>query len=303
MTTARLFATVLAFFIGIALYSAMFVVSQTEQALVLQLGSPVRVVQEPGLHFKAPFYQNVEFYDKRLLDFNAEPKEVIASDQERLNVDAFVRYRITDPLKFKQTVADERNMKNRLNAILESSLRQVIGSQPLSAVVSDKRPQVMQNIRALVNAQAVGGELDAEGNIIPGQSGGFGIEIVDVRVMRADLPKENSEGIYRRMQSVALQESKQSRAKGAEDAQKIRATAEKERTVILAEAQKKADILRGQGESQAIRIFAEATGNDPEFYQFYRSMQAYRKALKPEDTTLVLSPASDFLRYMDKGAQ
>ena len=274
--------------------STIFVVSQNEQALVLQFGKPIRVIKEPGLNFKTPFLQNVEYYEKRLLDFDADPKEVIAADQKRLIVDAFVRYRITDPLLFKQTVGDEMTMRSRLNAILESSLRQVVGSVPLSSVIAEKRPQIMHQIRTQVNAQAKG---TAEGNR------GFGIDVVDVRIMRADLPAANSEGIYKRMQTEREREAKEFRAKGAEDAQKIRSQADKDRTILLAESESKAQIIRGEGDREASQIFAQAFGQDPDFYQFYRSMQAYRKALSAQDTTVVLSPDGEFLKYMDKASR
>jgi len=279
------------------LANSVFIVSQTDQALILQFGKPVRVEQSPGLKFKLPFVQNVEFYDKRLLDFDAEPKEVIASDQKRLIVDAFVRYRIVDPLRFKQSVADERTMRSRLNSILESSLRQALGNVPLSAVISEKRAELMQQIRTLVNEQAMGAKVDGA----DGTTGGFGIEVVDVRIKRADLPPANSEGIYKRMQTERTKEANQFRAQGAEDAQKIRSTADKERTILLAEARKKAEILRGEGDGEATRIFAQAFGQDQDFFQFYRSMQAYRKTLSPKDTTMVLSPDSEFFKYMEKG--
>lgn len=286
------------------LVSSVYTVSQVEQALVLRFGKPVRVVQDPGMHLKLPlFFENVEFYDLRLLDFDAESKEVIAADQKRLIVDAFIRYRITDPLKFKQTVANERTMRSRLNSILESSLRQVIGGIPLSAVVSEQRSAVMQRIKELVNAQAAGGELGENGEILPGASGGFGIEVVDVRIMRADLPQANSESIYRRMQTEREREAKEFRAKGAEDAQKIRSQAEKERTILIAEARKQAEILRGEGDAEAIRVLARATGQDAEFYGFYRTLQAYRKSLAPADTTLILTPGTGFLRTMEKEGQ
>ncbi len=284
----------LIFTLGIAgiflLSNALFVVSQTEQALVLQFGKPVRAEQTPGLKLKMPFLQNVEFFDKRLIDFDAEPKEVIASDQKRLIVDAFVRYRITDPLRFKQSVANESTMRSRLNSILESSLRQVLGSVPLSEVISEKRPEVMQKIRTLVNEQAMGKD-----------TGGFGIEVVDVRIKRADLPPANSEGIYKRMQTEREREAKEFRAKGAEDAQKIRSQADKERTILLAEARKTAETLRGEGEGKATKIFADSFGQDEEFFQFYRTMQAYRKTLSQKDTSLVLSPDNDFLKLFGKG--
>lgn len=293
----------IAAFVGlIVLSSSAFVVSQTEQALILQFGKPVRVIQQPGLKFKLPFVQNVEFYDNRLLDFDAEPKEVTAADQKRLEVDAFVRYRITNPLLFKQTVASEINMRSRLNTILESSLRQVIGRVPLGHVISEERASIMEKIRSLVNAQASGAALDENGVLIPGKDKGFGIEVVDVRIMRADLPKENSESIYKRMQTERQREAAEFRAKGAEDAQKIRSQADKERTIIIAEAQKKAEITRGEGDGEATKLFAEAFGKDEDFFAFYRTMQAYKKTLDKKDTTMIISPDNDFLKYLEKSS-
>jgi modulator of FtsH protease HflC len=281
------------------LANAVFIVNQTEQVLVLQFGKPVRVIQEPGLKFKMPLVQNVEYYDKRLLDFDGEPKEVIAADQKRLIVDAFVRYRITDPLRFKQSVADERTMKSRLNSILEASLRQVLGNVPLSAVISEKRPEIMQHIKGLVNAQTRGVPIaGAEKNIV---RGGFGIEVVDVRIKRADLPPANSEGIYKRMQTERQREAAEFRAKGAEDAQKIRSQADKERTILLATARRQAEITRGEGDGIATKLFAEAFGQDQDFFQFYRSLQAYKKTLAAKDTTVIMSPDNEFLKYMEKG--
>lgn len=275
--------------------NALFIVAQTEQALVLQFGKPVRVEKVPGLKFKIPFVQNVEIYDNRLIDFDAEPKEVIAADQKRLIVDAFVRYRITDPLRFKQAVTDERTMKSRLNSILESSLRQVIGNIPLSALISEKRSAVMDNIRDLVNAQAMG----AQAGVEPVK--GFGIEVVDVRIKRADLPASNSESIYKRMQTERQREAAEFRARGAEDAQKIRSQADKERTILLAEARRKAEVTRGEGDGEATKIFAQAFGQDQDFFQFYRTLQAYKKTLNSKDTTMILSPDNDFLKMLGKG--
>jgi len=275
--------------------NSVFVVDQTEQALVLQFGKPERALQTPGLKFKIPFIQNVEFYDKRLLDFDAETKEVIAADQKRLRVDAFVRYRIVDPLRFKQSVADERTMRSRLNSILESSLRQALGNVPLSAVVSEKRAELMQQIRTLVNEQAQGSKTDGVND------GGFGIEVVDVRIKHADLPPANSEGIYRRMQTERTRAANQYRAQGAEEAQKIRSEADKERTILLAQARKQAEILRGEGDGEATHIFAASFGQDQDFFQFYRTMQAYRKTLSSKDTTMLMSPDDDFLKYLEKG--
>ncbi len=280
--------------------NSMFVVGQTEQAIVLQFGKPERVEQTPGLKFKIPFVQNVDYYDNRLLDFDAETKEVIAADQKRLRVDAFLRYRIIDPLRFKQSVADERTMRSRMNSILESSLRQALGNVPLSDVISEKRSQLMQQIKELVNAQTMGSKTEGENSNTT--TGGFGVEIVDVRIKRADLPPANSEGIYKRMQTERTKEANQYRAQGAEDAQKTRSSADKERTILLAEARRKSEVTRGEGDGTATRIFADAFGQDQEFFQFYRTLQAYRKTLSEKDTTLVLSPDNDFLKYLEKGS-
>ena len=261
--------------------SAAFIVDQREQALVLQFGDPKRVIQEPGLNFKIPFIQQTVRFDKRLLDFDNAPEEVIASDQKRLVVDAFARYHITDPLKFYQTVGTEMALRPRLGSVLNSTLRQVLGTVPLQQVVSEKRGALMLEIRDIVRTEAAR----------------FGIRVEDVRIKRADLPAQNSEAIYRRMQTERQQEAAELRAKGAEEAQKIRAEANRQKVVIVAEAERDAQILRGDGEGQMNRIFAEAFGRDPEFFSFYRSMQAYEAALGTDDTTMVLSPDSDFFRY------
>ena len=261
--------------------SAAFIVDQREQALVLQFGDPKRVIQEPGLNFKIPFIQQTVRFDKRLLDFDNAPEEVIASDQKRLVVDAFARYHITDPLKFYQTVGTEMALRPRLGSVLNSTLRQVLGTVPLQQVVSEKRGALMLEIRDIVRTEAAR----------------FGIRVEDVRIKRADLPAQNSEAIYRRMQTERQQEAAELRAKGAEEAQKIRAEANRQKVVIVAEAEKDSQILRGDGEGQMNRIFAEAFGRDPEFFSFYRSMQAYDAALGTDDTTMVLSPDSDFFRF------
>ena len=261
--------------------SAAFIVDQREQALVLQFGDPKRVIQEPGLNFKIPFIQQTVRFDKRLLDFDNAPEEVIASDQKRLVVDAFARYHITDPLKFYQTVGTEMALRPRLGSVLNSTLRQVLGTVPLQQVVSEKRGALMLEIR----------------NIVRTEASRFGIRLEDVRIKRADLPAQNSEAIYRRMQTERQQEAAELRAKGAEEAQKIRAEANRQKVVIVAEAEKDSQILRGDGEGQMNRIFAEAFGRDAEFFSFYRSMQAYEAALGTDDTTMVLSPDSDFFRY------
>ena len=270
--------------VGVAIvlsWSAAFIVDQREQVLVLQFGDPKRVIQEPGLNFKIPFIQQTVRFDKRLLDFDNAPEEVIASDQKRLVVDAFARYHITDPLKFYQTVGTEMALRPRLGSVLNSTLRQVLGTVPLQQVVSEKRGALMLEIRDIVRTEAAR----------------FGIRVEDVRIKRADLPAQNSEAIYRRMQTERQQEAAELRAKGAEEAQKIRAEANRQKVVIVAEAERDAQILRGDGEGQMNRIFAEAFGRDAEFFSFYRSMQAYEAALGTDDTTMVLSPDSDFFRY------
>ena len=220
-------------------------------------------------------------FDKRLLDYDNAPEEVIASDQKRLVVDAFARYHIVDALKFYQTVGSERALRPRLGSVINSTLRQVLGTVPLQQVVSEKRGDLMLEIRDIVRTEA----------------SAFGIRVDDVRIKRADLPEENSEAIYRRMQTERQQEAAELRAKGAEEAQKIRAEANRQKVVIVAEAERNSQILRGEGEGEMNRIFADAFGRDAEFFSFYRSMQAYREALVGDDTTMVLSPDSDFFRY------
>ena len=266
---------------GFVTLSAAFVIDQREQGLVLQFGEPKRVIRTAGLFFKLPFIQQVVRFDKRLLDYDNVPEEVIASDQKRLVVDAFARYHIVDPLKFYQTVGTELALRPRLGSVINSTLRQVLGTVPLQEVVSEKRSDLMLQIRDIVRLE----------------SAGFGIRVEDVRIKRADLPDANSEAIYRRMQTERQQEAAELRAKGAEQAQKIRAEANRQKVVIVAEAERDSQILRGAGEGEMNRIFADAFGRDPEFFAFYRSMQAYQEALTGDDTTMVLSPDSDFFRY------
>ena len=262
--------------------STLFTVQETQQVLITQFGEPKRVIQQPGLHAKLPFIQNVISFDRRLLDFDAPGEEVILGDQRRLIVDSFTRYRINDPLRFYQTVgATEAGIRARLNTIVTSSLRRVLGNEPLLAVLSSDRPRIMGEIRRQVNEEARQ----------------FGIAVEDVRIRRADLPGENTQAILSRMQSERERVAREARAEGAEVAQRVRAGAERERTVLIAEAQAQADILRGQGEQEAIRIFAEAFQRDPAFFQFWRTMQAYREAFSEGDTRLVLTPDSEFFRY------
>ncbi len=261
--------------------SSVFTVYEGQQALVLQFGRPVKVENTAGLKFKLPFVQNVVYYDRRLLDFDAEASEVIALDQKRMIVDAFVRYRIVDPLEFYKTVGTEAIVRQRLGAIVNSNLRNVLGGVVFSTVLTDRRGELMQTIRGLVQKESVP----------------FGINVVDLRIRRADLPTENSQAIFARMQSEREREARQHRAEGAEDAQRIRSEAERDRTILLAEAQKKAQILRGEGDGDSVRILADAVNRDPEFFNFYRSLQAYRVVLGDGNATVVLSPDSEFLRY------
>ena len=268
---------------GIFAMSALFIVDQTELALVLQFGQPRRVIRDPGLKVKRPFLEDVILYDNRLLDFEPPPEEVIVSDQKRLVVDTYTRYRITDPLLFFQTVNSEAAVRARLNAMVSGSLRRVLGGVTLSALLSDQRPAIMHQIRDEVAAQ--------------GKS--FGIDVVDVRIRRADLPEENSQAIFARMVSEREQQAAQYRAEGAEAAQTVRANADRERTVIIAEAQRDAQKVRGDGDAQSIRIYADAFGQDKEFFAFWRSMAAYRDALTGHGTSFVLTPDSGFFRFFE----
>jgi membrane protease subunit HflC len=266
---------------GILAMSSFFIVDQTEQALVLQLGQPRRVIREPGLWLKRPFIENVVDYDNRVLDFEPPHEEVIVSDQKRLVADTYTRYRIVNPLLFYQTVGSEAGVRARLSALVSGSLRRVLGSVTLNDVLSVKRAAIMAQIRDDVAEQAKP----------------FGIEVVDVRLRRADLPEENSQAIYARMQSEREQQARQYRGEGAEAAQNVRANAERERTVILAEAQRDAQRVRGDGDAQSIKTYADAFGQDKEFFAFYRSLQAYRDALNGKDTSFVLSPEGNFFRF------
>lgn len=265
---------------GIVAFMSLFVVPQVQQAIVLQFGAPVTAVKDPGLKVKLP-WQNVVYYDKRVLDLDPPKQQVILSDQKRLDVDSYARFKIVDPLLFFQTVKDEMGARSRLSPIINSSLRRVLGNETLLSILSDQRINIMASIRKQANDDARP----------------LGMELVEVRIRRADYPEETSLNIYNRMKSERERESKEFRAQGQEQAQKIRADADKQRVVIVAEAKKQSEILRGQGDAEAIRIYAEAFGQDPDFFAFYRSMQAYRKAMKSGDTTMVLSPDSDFFVY------
>jgi membrane protease subunit HflC len=265
------------------LVGSMFTLNQTEQVLILQFGEPIRVIKKPGIKFKLPFLQDAVFFDKRIVDLGIEDQEVIASDQKRLIINAFAKYQIIDPLKFYTTVGTLQGLSSKLSGILDSSLRQVIGEVTLSELLTENRGVVMAKIRDVVSQQA---EI-------------FGVKIVDVRIMRADLPKENSDAIFARMQTEREKEAREIRANGAEEADKIRAEADKEKTIILANAKKQADLLRGNGEAEAIKIYANSYGRDPEFADFYRSMNAYKEVFKSEKTKMVISPDGEFFKYFD----
>lgn len=277
----RVGLAILLVLVGAIAYGSMFTVQETEQALVLMLGEPRRVVKEAGLHFKYPIVENVVIMEKRILDLDPPHEEIIASDKKRLVVDAYTRYRIADPLAFYRTVNNEVLARQRLSVIINSTLRRVLARVEIQDVLSGVRRDLMHQISEGVNSEAEK----------------IGIAIVDVRIKRTDLPEENSNAIYRRMEAERQRDAKERRAIGAEEAQKIRADADRQKTVLLAEARKRAEILRGEGDASRNRIYAEAFQTDPEFFRFYRSLQAYRKALDASDTTLVLSPDSDFFRY------
>ncbi len=270
--------------IGFLIFLSVFVVKETNQAIVLQFGDPKKVIVEPGLQVKIPFIQNVVFLDRRILNLDAPPIEVIASDQKRLIVDAYARFKIVDPLKFYISVGDERVVRSRLSTIINSRIRSVLGQQRLATLLSEDRIKQMEIIQNGVNAEA--------------QS--FGVDIIDVRIKRADLPQANSDAIYKRMQTERQREAKEFRAKGAEMAVTITSTADKEVTVLLATAKKQSEIMKGEGDGQRNKIFANAFGKDPEFFSFYRAMIAYEKALIGGETSLILSPDSDFFKFFGK---
>ena len=267
--------------IAVVAFFSIFIVKEVNQAIVLQFGDPKKIISKPGLNFKLPFIQNVVFLDKRILNLDAPPEEVIASDQKRLIVDAFARFQIVDPLKFYISVGNERVARSRLSTIINSRIRSVLGTQRLQTLLSEDRTKQMSLIQEGVNNEAEK----------------FGIKIIDVRIKRADLPQANSDAIFARMQTERNREAKEFRAKGAEMAITITSTADKEVTVILAEAQKKSEIMKGEGDGKRNKIFADAFGQDPEFFAFYRAMQAYETALIGGETSLVLSPDSEFFKF------
>ncbi len=283
MASFRLATTAIILAGAFVLYNSAFTVNQTQQALVLQLGDPKRTIQEPGLAFKLPFIQDVTYYEKRVLSLiPQDAQEVILSDQKRLMVDAYARYKITDPLLFYQTVRNENGARGRLEAIIDSSVRRALGNETLGSILTGQRNDITRSIGDEVNQSVVS----------------LGIQIIDVRLRRADYPDATSQNIFNRMKSERTREAKEFRATGEEEAQKIRSAAEKTRTVIISEAQQIAQETRGGGDSEAIRIYAESFGQDAEFFAFYRSMEAYRKSFGESDTSMVLSPNSSFFRYL-----
>ena len=288
MRALMAFLLVLLIGAAVAVYFSAFIVRQTEQALVLEFGKPIPsgVINKPGLHWKIPVAQTVDYFDKRILDLDINPQEVIALDQKRLVVDAFARFKITDPLLFYQAVRTEQTARNRLGTFLEAAMRSALGAATFQDVVRDRREELMQAITKRVNEQAAG----------------LGIQVVDVRIKRTDLPEANSEAIYRRMQTERQREAAEFRAEGNAAANRIRATADREATVIKAEANKKSEQIRGDGDAERNKIFADAFSKDAGFFAFYRSMQAYEKGLTSGDTRLVISPNSDFFRYFNNPA-
>ncbi|MCH7831297.1 MAG: protease modulator HflC [Proteobacteria bacterium] len=266
--------------LGVTAYASLFTVHQTQQALILQLGNPIRMVSEPGLSYKLPFIQNVEYYDRRILDLDPPVQEVILFDQKRINVDAFARYKIVDPLEFRKRAVTNQNFRQVFGNRLNAAIRAEIGKILLSDMLTEKRAQVMDIISRQMKSQA------AE----------FGTEVIDVRIGRTDLPEATAQAVYNRMRSDRVASAAKLRAEGEEQKLKIQAVADKERTIIIAEAQRQSEILRGEGEGERNRILGEAFGQDPEFFDFYRSMEAYGEAFG-EGTTMVLSPDSEFFRF------
>lgn len=265
----------------IVLLDALFIVPQVQQAIVLQFGEPKRVIQEPGLHAKIPFIQRVILYDNRLLGLDPPAKEVLLSDKKRIVVDAFLRFRIVNPLLFYQALQTEEMAHSRLSDATVSSLRDVLGKFDMKTILSPKRTEIMDQIRDEVDSKAEA----------------FGVEVVDVRIRRADLPEETSQAVYARMRSEREREAKEFRAQGQQMNQKIKAEADRDKIRILAQAQKDAQILRGQGDKEAANIWAKASRRDKDFYAFYRSLEAYKNSMKTEGTSLVISPDSEFFKF------
>jgi membrane protease subunit HflC len=268
---------------GFLVKASLFTVHQAQQALVVQFGDPRRVITEPGLNVKIPLIQDVVYFDKRILGLDAQPEEILTTDQRRLVVDSFVRYRITNPLLFYQTVRNELGLRGRLAPSVANAFRGAFGKLDASTIISGDRPAAMQQVTTTLQED----------------SRRLGIELVDVRIKRADFPDTIGQAIFRRMQTERQREANEQRATGFELSERIRSEAERQRTILIADARRRSEILRGEGDAERTKIFAEAANKDPQFYDFYRSLQAYTKALQPGDTTMVLSPDSEFFKYFD----
>lgn len=264
-------------------YNALFIVQQYEKALVLELGKPIRV-EGPGLHFKLPFVQDIVYVDGRILNLDAPPQEAPTSDQKQVIVESFVKFRIVDPLKFYQTMQTIEQAQQRLGSVVNSSVRNLLGQVPLETILTDKRSQLMEQVKLLVDTEV----------------GQFGIKIIDVRIKRMDLPEENSQAVFRRMQTQRKQEASRFRAEGERDALSIRSEGDKQKVLILANAQKQSDILRGTGDAEAAGIYSDAYAKNPQFFEFYRSLQSLRTSLTTDTTTFIGAPTGDFFRFFYK---
>lgn len=279
---ARLIFSLAALVVALfGLLDSYFVVQQTQQAIVFQFRDIVRIVDQSGLHFKAPFIQDVQFFERRVLAVDAPSQEIMLAEQKPLEVDAFARYRINNPLLYFQRLRSERTAHDRLSSMLNSTLRSVLGTVKLSTLLSPERVAVMDKISDLLNEEAKD----------------FGVEIIDVRIRRTDLPEKTSDAVFARMRSEREQEAAQIRAKGQQEATQTVADADRQATIILAEAQGQAEKIKGEGDRKSLEIMAEATNRDPQFFSFWRSMLAYREGLKPENTTYIINPEGEFFRY------
>jgi membrane protease subunit HflC len=277
-----IYASIISFLAVIFIANPFYVVDQRKQALVFQFGEVVKVVKEPGLHLKIPIIQRVAHFDNQILNLEVDKKEVICKGKKRLIVNAFAKYKIRDPLKFYQSMGDIGKVRTRLTPIFESSLREVLGKFPLAALLTSERAEIMTKIQDTLESRC---------------SNDFGINIIDVRIVRADLPNENKNAIFKRMITDREKEAKEHRAEGAEEAARIKSRADKDREILLADAQKQSEEIKGEGDNISAKIFADAYNNDPEFYSFYRSLAAYRVGLNKANTKLILSPTSEFLKY------
>ena len=273
------------FLVLLVLFDCLYVVNQVQHGVLFQFGEAIKIHKDPGLKFKIPFIQKVEYFDKRILNVEAEAKELTASDGKRVIVDAFARFQITDPVKFYKTVHDYYGFRLRLNKILEASMRKVIGRVSLSSLLTKARNDAMAEIKSLVNEE----------------SDLFGVVVIDVRILRADLPKENGAAIYQRMQTDREKEAKQIRAEGSEESAKIKSIADKESQIIIAKAFAESEAIKAEGDGVASKIYNEAYSKDPEFYNFYRSLDAYQHIIKSEDTRLILSSQSELFKYLNIG--